>query len=264
MPRQEIYHIHPTGWENDDEEERFKFSTLDYMWARIYCSYALFFRLDDINNYNVVEVLKEGLERMLSQVRHLCGTIEKDSTGGHSFVKRRDSTVQFIVQHLGADKEYPSLDEIEKTNFTSVSLGDLHDWSVSLMTYEEKPEAHLDCSPTVSAFKASFVRGGLVFNMHHHHSANDVMGWAGYTHQLAEHCKTILNNTSPPPWNPALLDRSRLLKPEPPEEKKVNGPPLSEAHPAHVESVSLLFHPPPPPKSKAAELKRLASPTDGT
>ncbi|KAK1144060.1 hypothetical protein N8T08_005722 [Aspergillus melleus] len=261
MPQQEIYHLHPTGWENNPEEERFKSSTLDYLTACTYNNYALFFQLDDAEKSRTVEVLKEGLERMLSQVRHLCGTIERDSTGGHSFVKRKDSTVRFFVQHFEEDDKYPSFDEIQKTNFTAVPLGDLKDWSVSPMTYGEKAEAHPDSSPVVSAFKANFVRGGLVFNMHHHHYANDVMGWAAYTHQLAEHCKAIVNNTTPPPWDPTLLDRSRLLKPEPPEENKINGPPQPEMHPAHTESVSLLFH---LPKSKAAELKKLASPTDGS
>ncbi|KAM0209026.1 hypothetical protein ACHAQI_006722 [Fusarium lateritium] len=63
------------------------------------------------------------------------------------------------------------------------------------MTYGEKPEAHPDNSPVVAAFKANFIRGGLVFNMHRHHYANDFMGWTGFTHQLAENCYTAMNNT---------------------------------------------------------------------
>jgi hypothetical protein len=129
------------------------------------------------------------------------------------------------------------------------------------MTYGEKPEAHPDNSPVVSAFKANFVRGGLVFIMHHHHYANDVMGWSGFTHQLAENCYAIVNKTPFPAWDPACLDISRLVKPEVPEESKVDGPPMPERHPGHVLGVSLLFH---LPKSKAAELKRLATPTDGS
>ncbi|KAI4870393.1 hypothetical protein F4820DRAFT_403513, partial [Hypoxylon rubiginosum] len=37
------------------------------------------------------------------------------------------------------------------------------------MTAGKKPEAHPDKSPVISAFKANFVHGGLLFNMHHHH-----------------------------------------------------------------------------------------------
>ncbi|KAI0842776.1 hypothetical protein F5Y06DRAFT_256067 [Hypoxylon sp. FL0890] len=37
------------------------------------------------------------------------------------------------------------------------------------MTYGEKPEAHIDSSPKVSAFKANFIHGGLVFIMHHYY-----------------------------------------------------------------------------------------------
>jgi hypothetical protein len=97
--------------------------------------------------------------------------------------------------------------------------------------------------------------------MHHHHYANEVMGWAGFTHQLAENCYAIANKTALPAWDPTCLDISRLTKKEVPEEAKVDGPAAPERHPDHTVAVSLLFH---LPKSKAAELKKLAMPTDGS
>jgi hypothetical protein len=251
MPEHQAYHIHPLGWENDPEEERFKVTTLDYLSVQAYNNYALFFRLADEDKRNAAEVLKAGLERTLSQVRHLCGTIEKDTAGGHAFCKKRDSTVQFIVQWPESEK-YPSLDEIEQSHFSAVKLGDLNIWSVPPMTYGEKPEANPDHSPVVAAYKANFVRGGLVFIMHHHHYSNDVMGWAGLTHQLAENCYAIVNKTPFPDWDPKNLDRSRVTKREPPEEAKVDGPPAPERHPEQRTGISLLFH---LPKSKAAQLK---------
>ncbi|CAJ0545167.1 Ff.00g086400.m01.CDS01 [Fusarium sp. VM40] len=245
MPKERIYHLHPTGWENDPEEERFRVTTLDYLTVCTYNNYALFFKLNDADKERVVEVLKAGLERTLAQARHYCGIIEKDSDGGHSFTRKKDSTVDFIVQWLDTPEDankYPSLEDVEKTNFSAVTLGNLEAWSVPPMTYGEKPEAHPDNSPVVSAFKANFVRGGLVFNMHHHHYANDVMGWF-------------------PSWDVLNLDVSRLIKQEPPENRKINGPTPKERHPAHQVGVSLLFH---LSKSKAAELKARAMPTDGT
>jgi len=59
------------------------------------------------------------------------------------------------------------------------------------MLYGEKPEAQPASNPEASAFKASFIAGGLIFMMHHHHYANDVMGWAGEMHQLADNCAAI-------------------------------------------------------------------------
>lgn len=47
MPRLEESQIHPWGWENDPEEERFKLSTMDYLSAMTYNNYALFFKLED-------------------------------------------------------------------------------------------------------------------------------------------------------------------------------------------------------------------------
>lgn len=47
MPKIEELQLHPLGWENDPEEERFKLSTLDYLSMMTYNNYALFFKLDD-------------------------------------------------------------------------------------------------------------------------------------------------------------------------------------------------------------------------
>ncbi|OTA55459.1 hypothetical protein K449DRAFT_408814 [Hypoxylon sp. EC38] len=263
MPKHETFNLHPFGWENDPDEERFKLSTLDYLTAATYNNYALFFQLSDAGKHRAAEILKEGLERTLSQVRHLCGKIEKDSSGGYSFTKKKDSTVQFVVQWLDSPEDnYPSFDDIQKANFGAPTLGDLNLWSVPPMTYGEKPEAHIDSSPVVSAFKANFVRGGLVFIMHHHHYANDVMGWAAEVHQLAKNCHAILNKTDFPYWDPANNDVSRFVKAEPPIEARVEGPPEPQRHPSHIRGQSLLFH---LPRSKSVALKKLASPTsDGS
>ncbi|KAJ5712077.1 Transferase [Penicillium malachiteum] len=250
------------GWENDPEEERFKVSTLDYLTVCTYNNYAIFFRVEDADKPRIAEELKTGLERTLSQVRHICGTIEKDPSNGHFFVKKKDSTVQFVVQWLDSPEksnDYPSFDEIAGGNFCTSVLGDLARWSVPTMTYGEKPEAHPDNSPVVAAYKANFIRGGLVFIMHHHHYSNDVMGWAGLAHQLAENCYAVVNQTPFPSWDPACLDLFRLTKPPVPEELRIDGPPAPERHPDHIPAEMLLFH---LPKSKAAELKKLASPND--
>lgn len=263
MPKLDVYHLHPFGWENDPEEERHKLSTLDFLAPCSYNNYALFFKLDDAAKPRAAEALKAGLERTLSQARHLVGRMEKDPEGGHSWVRKKDTTVEFHVQWLDSPEDaadYPSLEDIEKSNFSAVSLGDLKRWSVNPMTYGEKEEAKPENNPKVSAFKANFIRGGLVFNMHHHHWSNDVMGWAGYTHQLAENCYAFLNGTPYPSWDLACLDVSHLCKKEPPVEDKIEGPPAQVRHPDHTKAVSLLFH---LPKSKAAELKELAKPEDG-
>lgn len=179
MPNQTTYELHPGGWEDDPEEERFKLSTLDYLVSRVYNSYALFFRIDqDADKHKIANLLKQGLSKTLSQARHLCGFIEKDQSGGHSFVKQKASTVQYVVQHLDGPEDegkYPTFTELERNHFLTVALGRLDIYSVALMTYGEKQEAMLDNLPKVAAFKANFIPGGFVFMMHHHHAANDAM-----------------------------------------------------------------------------------------
>jgi hypothetical protein len=204
-------------------------------------------------------VLKAGLERTLSQARHLVGTIEKDADGRHSFVKRRNSTVKLVVQYLDAPEDnFPSFADIEAAHFVGTALGDINLLSNAPMTYGEKPEADPDSSPAVSSYKANFIPGGLIFNMHSYHYANDVTGWANFTQQLAANCHAILTNTAYPTWHPASLDRSRFTAPTVPAHSRVAAPPQAPRHPSHRPSTALLFH---IPKSRAAALKALASPT---
>lgn len=137
-------------------------------------------------------------------------------------------------------------------------------WCVPPMTYGEKPEARPASNPKAAAFQATFIRGGLVFMMHHHHYANDVMGWAGEMHQLAENCAAIWRDREDPAfpsWDSACLDLTRIMKPEVPEEHRVDGPESPERHADHKVGQWLLFH---LSKTKMAELKQQASPTDGS
>lgn len=210
-------------------------------------------------------VLKEGLERTLSQAKHLAGTIEKDSTGHHDFVKKRDSRVQLVVQHLDSPEDkFSPLDELEKEHFLGDALGDVQVLSNAPMTYGVKSEADPDHSPDVSSYKINFIRGGFIFNMHMHHYSNDIMGWYSFTKQLAENCYAIAHKTGFPAWDPKCLDRSRFIAPPIPPELRASAPvPPSRAslHPGHVFSQCVLVH---VPKSKAAALKEAAGPDDGT
>lgn len=267
MGRQQVIELRPAGWESDPPDEFFKLSTLDYCVGRVFTNYALFFKLSDADKAGVIPILKRGLEITLSQCRQLCGVLEEHSNGGLCFHKKRESTIQFYVQWLdGPDDEakYPSFDELEKCHFVSSALGDMNTWCAAGMTYGEHSLAQPSSNPKASAFKATFIRGGLVFMMHNHHFANDVMGWAGELHQLAENCAAVWKSPdSPalPPWDPACLDLSRVTKPDPPEDQRVDGPPMPVRHRDHKLGQWLLFH---LPKSKREELKKLASPEDGS
>ncbi|KAL4737601.1 hypothetical protein BDV11DRAFT_206611 [Aspergillus similis] len=267
MPKQEVFELRPVGWESDPPDEYFKLSTLDYCVAQVYTNYALIFQLSDADKSKIISVLRRGLEITLSQCRQLCGVLEEHPDGGLCFHKKRQDTVQFHVQWLdGAeDKDtYPSFEDLEKRHFVSQALGNIKTWTVPPMTYGEKPEAQPASHPKASAFKASFIRGGLVFMMHHHHYCNDIMGWAGELHQLADNCAALWKSPDAPalpPWDCSCLDRSRVTKPDPPEDQRVDGPVSPLPHPDHKVGQWLLFH---LPKSKAAELKKIASPEDGS
>ena len=267
MPRQEVFELHPDGWDSDPADECHRLSTLDYTAPLVHVNFALLFKLGDEQKKHVAWVLKRGLEIVLSQCRQLCGVVEQHRDGGLCLHKKKDSTVEFYVQWLDgaedADK-YPSFEELEAGHFTSQALGNLNTWCVPSMIYTESLEAHPSNRPKVAAFKANFIRGGMVFLMHNHHYSNDIMGWAGELHQLAENCAALWKNPrvpALPSWDPACLDLSRITRPDPPEDQRIDGPPQPSRDPDRRDGRPLLFH---LSKSKTAELKRLASPEDGS
>ena len=266
MPQKEVFMIRPKGWENDPADEYLKLGLLDYCVGQLYTNWGLFFKLpDSVDRKAIVDTLRRGLEVTLSQCRQLCGYLEPHPDGGLCFHKKRDSAIEFHVQWLDGPEDtgkYPTFDDLEKGGFTTLSLGNLDTWCIAPMTYGEKPEAEPKNNPKVSAFKLSFIRGGMLFMMHHHHYANDINGWAAEMYQLADNCAAIWkssDNPSLPPWDPACLDYSAVSKPTP--ETLVEGPPSPPRHPDHKQAQWLLFH---LSKSKAAELKKLAAPTDGS
>ncbi|KAI0601132.1 hypothetical protein F4775DRAFT_607266 [Biscogniauxia sp. FL1348] len=267
MPKKEVFELRPVGWESDPTDEYFKLSALDYCAPQWFCAYGLFFKLTDEEKPKIMPILKRGLEVTLSQCRHLNGYLEKHPDGGLCYHKKRESTVEFEVQWLDAPEnegEYPSFHDLEKRHFVSQALGKIDTWHVPPMTFGEKPEAAPASNPKGAAYKASFIRGGLVFVMHSHHYANYAIGWSGELNQLAENCATIWKcpeNPSFPGWDPVCLDRSRLTPPDAPEDQQVDGPAYPLKHPDHKSYQRLLFH---LPKSKIAELERLASPEDGS
>ncbi len=272
LPKQVIYHVHPLGWENDPEEERFPISVLDFVVPHNYHIFGLYFRLDDADKERAVEGLRHALARTLSQARHLCSNIEKDPQGvsGYSFVRRKGSTVDLHVQWLDSPNDrdkYPSLDDMEQSHFSTKRLGNFNLWIVPNLAYGPRPEPHRDARPIMLALKANFVRGGLLLNTHVHHASNDAGGWAGFMNQLADNCSAFLNGAPYPPWDMACLDISRLIKPNVPEDQAADRAPsvpddiLSKPLPVPGGNQILIFH---LPKSKAAALKSYATPSPET
>ncbi|KAG5659470.1 hypothetical protein KAF25_002029 [Fusarium avenaceum] len=266
MPKAEEFNLHPFGWEDGPDEERFKLCALDYLSTITYTNSVIFFKLSDAEKSKAVTVLKEGLERTLAQVRHLVGTIEKDDDGYHSIVRRKASTFQFVVQHLDSpDDVFASFDEIAEAHYLSPILGDINVLTNAPMTCGSKPEAHPDNSPIVASSKANLIPGGLILTLSTHHWTNGLIGFASFVQQLSENCFAVANGTEFPSFDPRCMDRS-LFGPFgsdslPSLEKQVDAPPRQTRNTKHKHSQALLFH---LPKSKGQELKRAATPSDGT
>ncbi|KAM0542102.1 hypothetical protein ACHAPJ_012965 [Fusarium lateritium] len=227
---------------------------------------AIFFKLEDADKSKAVEILKKGLERTLAQVRHLVGTIERDGDGHHSIVRRKISTFQFVVQYLDSlEDEFPSFDEIAEAHYLSPILGDINVLCNAPMTCGNKPEAHPDNSPIVASAKVSFIPGGLILVLSTHHWTNGLNGFASFVDQLAENCYAVAHETEFPSFDLRCLDRSLFApllyqKPSLPG-SQMDAPPRAKKNLQHKHSHYLMFH---LPKSKALELKMIASPKGGS
>ncbi|KAF3761878.1 hypothetical protein M406DRAFT_342569 [Cryphonectria parasitica EP155] len=277
---EEVYQIYPSGWQDDPDEERIKLSLFDPIILVTYCQFALYFRLDDDDDDDgdsdsheqqrkrerIAKVLKLGLAKTLSQVRHFCGTIEKDPEGGFSFVKRRDTSIKYVVKSLEGPA-YPSFGDIERASFSCRSLGDLSEYSIAELPYGEgRPESDPNNSPVISGFQLNFVRGGAVLSSHIHHWATDLVGWSNFIRQLADNCRAIHTANADkdatasiqwPPWDPSCIDLSHYTE-QLPTSALIDGPPIEARHPGHPEKQqTLLFHVSP---SSAARLKQAAQP----
>lgn len=229
----------------------------------------------DCSASEAVAVLKEGLERTLSQVRQYAGIIEKDEDGGHSIVRRKSDTVRFSVRHFdGPEDNFPSMAEISEAHFGQELLGDHMDLSNELMTFGRKPEAHPDNRPALCSFRANLISGGIILMVQAHHYCNGIAGWSAYVQQIAENCCAVAKGTKFPSFDPRCLDRSLFTslgyeKPSPSvggeedarAEAQPHTSPRTEPPPKRRPQQSLLFH---LPQSRATHLKKAASPTDGT
>ncbi|KAJ4363404.1 hypothetical protein N0V83_009697 [Neocucurbitaria cava] len=267
MPRVKEFQLCPFGWENDPAEERYKLGTLDYLSTTTWTNTAIFFKLEDAEKAKAEAILKEGLERTLSQIRHYAGTIERDEDGHHSIVKKKNSTVRFVVQHLDSPEDkYPSFDKIAKAHFLSTVLGDINVLSNAPMTCGNKPEAHPDNHPAISSYKANFIAGGLILNVHTHHYCNGLSGSTAFFKQLAGNCYALANSTKFPTWDLKWLDRSLygvpgFDRPSNSDKPLLDAPRRPERNVQHKPSQSVMFH---LPKSKATKLKKAAMPSDGS
>lgn len=197
----------------------------------------------------------------------MVGTIEKDSDGGYSIIRRKNSTFRFVTQHLDYPGDtYPSFDEIAKHHFLSPILGDINVLSNSPMTCGNKPEAQPHNSPAIASFKANYIPGGIIFNMHSHHWCNGLTGGTAFDKQFAANCYAVAHGTEFPTFDRKWLFRELYGLPgfnrnSTVEEEEVQAPPRAHKDSHHNPSSSLMFH---LPNHKAAELKKAALPIDGT
>jgi hypothetical protein len=257
----EHYQLHPTGYELHPEIEEFPLSTIDLTCVCTYNQYGFVFKLEEsTDKTTLARLMKKGLEATLGQCRHLVGTIEKNETDEYIIVKKRSSTVPFAIQWMDSpSSQAKSFEEMCRLHFSGKAFGDKTNIGIEGMTFGSPCD--LNSSPAVSGFKLNFIPGGMILSIHHHHYTVDVRGTHSFIKQWAANCKAIFKGTSPPSWDDAFMDRSLFITPPPSIEESLEPPPMPQKHPDHLSCYQLIFH---LAKSKVAEIKRMATPTDGS
>lgn len=257
MGRKVTHQLQPL-WFNGFKEESFRLSILDIVIPPNYNTYAIIFKSDNADETTVAETFKQAIDATLLQCRHLVGTVEKNQHGDYSIVTKPDSTVELVFHWLnGTGDDYPSYSELERQNFSSRCLGSAATLGIDGMPTARGP----DDSPAIVGFQLNFIRGGFILTIHIHHFAVDMAGTTSLVRQIADNCSSIRYGTPPPSWDEAFMDRSRFIAPKIALEDQISPIPRPPRHPDWLPCSWLLFHLPP---TKAAALKKLASPKDGT
>lgn len=194
-----------------------------------------------------------------------CGIFERHSDGTLSILKKKDSKVKFLIQHLDApEDDFPSYSKIARVQFVSSILGDINVLCNAPMSCGPVPEDKLENYPLISSFRANFIPGGLIFVVQGHHYGNGITGFTYFAKTLAKNCSAIARATEFPSVEKGVMDRSplRILnRPSGSEEPEIVAPPRPSTNVSHRPSQSLMFH---LSKSKAAALKQAATSDDGT
>ncbi|EFX03332.1 transferase [Grosmannia clavigera kw1407] len=264
MPQKKVYQIRPSGWQNPKEEWR-RMSPVDYgtyWWMNWICIFQVH---NDADKPEFLINFKAGLEATLGQCRHAAGTFERNKFGDFSIVTRPNSTATFVELWLDRPNDtetcIPFKEWKEHHNFASESL--MSNPS-SLVVFPSSSPASPDIpgspQPTM-AFQLTFIRGGAIFGLSSHHWFMDALGCGSFINQLAANCAAVAYKTVPPAFDENLMDRSRFIGPSLPENDLVDVSPPPALHTKRLPYAYLLFR---LPHSKAAELKMLATPTDGS
>lgn len=175
-------------------------------------------------------------------------------------MKKAESTVRLDIRRLDDPQDkYPSFSQLESGMFSAPYLGDPALFTIEGMTMAcgHHPQTGVDAS----GFQLTFIPGGLIFTVHRHHLICDVTGLASLVRQIADNCKAVFKGASAPHWDESLMDRSRFITPAVAEKDQKEPPPAPKRHPDWLPCSWLLFH---IPQGKVAELKKSATPVDGT
>lgn len=126
----------------------------------------------------IVQTLREGLEITLSQYRSLAGELETDPTNGKVWIKRKkDSTVEYIVNDISDNDSFPSFAALDKEDFPAGKMdGDL---LLPIAVTQKQPLTPLgedkDDETPILVAQINFIRGGIIVAAAVHHCCSDGM-----------------------------------------------------------------------------------------
>ncbi|KAL1626312.1 hypothetical protein SLS56_006980 [Neofusicoccum ribis] len=215
MGKKEVFRIHSKGYENDPETEAFELSEIDHALPKIYSLLTLTYELDAAaDKQKIAQNLREGLEITLSQYRSLAGELETDPVNGKVWIKRKkDSTVEYIVNDISDNDTFPSFDALDKEDFPAGKMdGDL---LLPIAVTQKQPLTPLgedkDDETPILVAQINYIRGGIIVAAAVHHCCSDGPGTDGFFSQWAANTKAVATSSPLPSFDASCLDRTPLI-----------------------------------------------------
>lgn len=218
----ETFDVLPSNHQSIQEDvTAFKLSDIDQQIPASYTKPCIFFPwpTDSPDSEKLVSYLRIGLQNVLTQNPLVGGKLH--SIGERiSVLRHNHEPIQFHVNHLESTSEFPTYEALAAGGFNpslfATASGLLFPPNLNLGGF------HREEGCPVSAFQASFIRGGLVLTMALHHMCGDATSIDHLFSLWAASTKAAKEGLPMPSWKPSL-DRSYFTASHTPSTDEIEG-----------------------------------------
>jgi Transferase family len=182
--------VRPASHEREgDGVVRHSLSALDLVAPRRCIQVSPIFKLETRGSeHRILDTLLDGLSKALAEYRPLAGRLRLDETDTPWIAISKADSVQFTVSRI--ENDFPSFTDLEKVSFAQELMDPSADlppgkWE-NTAAWPVKDDSE---GVIISAYRASFIRGGMILNMSCHHMCCDATGIYNFMYCWAIRCQ---------------------------------------------------------------------------